>query len=267
MAIKLSPTSDRLEPIVAEFGANPCLERLLNLWHHATRGESAGAPLPTEFAQIVRSLDDDSAASLYAEGADLEEQVRAPYRWIQDLMRAELERRMIERRASRGSDDHSPIAIPHPAIEIRNEMQFAAYEFDSDQIHEALRGLPDEEIAELLVVTPDHIESLYSFSSNQRSAIQVAVAVLSGRKSTAAPVLVELRSLLETRAVRSSVRVRNTTSFLAWLRRNVGSAREKLASAAVHRPVLGSKTTIRPKRVMKRVDPIVATEREVARGQ
>ena len=258
MTISTAPDRGLIETTLAHIEQAPDLRLLAHLWHLATRGDHAGA-LPPEFEEVIRHIDDETIVSIYGDAANSEEQVRAPYRWAQNLIKNEVERRLVERRASRAPQNPRPwdlpqkMKIPHPTVTVENEVALDSYKYDEDQILEALRGLPDDEIDALLIRTPERQESVYGLSEVQLAAIRVALAALEG-----SAVESTLESLLETRTIPATVEVRNSSTLIAWCRANADTTREKIIAAATQRKATGVKTTIKPKKSIKRADPIVA---------
>ena len=208
--------------------------------------------LPASFIEAVQSIGDEKIADIFAEVADTIEHVIAPLRWTQDVIRHELTRRMDERRG----DSTGTIEIPHPLIEISSTPDWEPYQYDVDQLVEAFRGLPDDEVDKLLKVEPARSYSNYGLSDVQRAAVKVAIRIM---KDVGAALLgndiAVLEALLDTTTVAETVTVRNATSMQAWLKRNAGSPRAKIAALAIKRNMRGVKVTIRPKNTPKRVDP------------
>ncbi len=131
------------------------LDRVVDVW---VSGESED--YHTEMARLNDSLkrvDDDAAVGLYAQAMALAEEAAEPYRWAQQVMRVEIERRLHERRLARGPHDTSPIAIPHPKVDVVNESEFSPYDVDVVALELAVQGLPEDERAKLIIVTPEHI--------------------------------------------------------------------------------------------------------------
>ena len=260
MAIPTIPKEAENAPMttaVAALQYQPSLGMLQYLWHRATREDDVQA-LPPAFEAVLRSIDDETIVSIYGEAADAEESSRAPYRWAQNLIKNEVERRLVERRASRAPQNPRPwdlpqkMKIPHPTVTVENEVTLDSYKYDEDQIEEALRGLPDDEIDALLIRTPERQESIYGLSEVQLAAIRVALAALEGSAAEST-----LESLLETRTIPATVEVRNSSTLIAWCKANADTTREKIIAAATTRKATGVKTTIRPKKSIKRADPIV----------
>lgn len=240
---------------------NPSLHTLEYIWHWATEPGAAEA-LPPEFETAIRAIDDESLVSIFGQAANEEEKARGPLRWVQLIVKREVERRLTERRAARSPHNPRPwdlppkLKIPHPSVEVLNAVEQGEYKIDADQIHEALRGLPDDEINAILIIEPERQVSKYGLSETQLAAIKVALQDLRPNPNYCG-VDSELRSLLEMETIEASVKVRNTSTLIAWCRANEGSVRVNMIAAAIQRPTNGVKTTLKPKAVVKRADPIV----------
>jgi hypothetical protein len=252
-------TSDVDEFLTPETRARAAVWTLPRIYDAATEiAERDGTQptLPAGFALAIASLSADRLATLYAMTQSEIDDTTGRLYWARDVLKRALEAKMVERRKERGPDDHGPIAIPHETLLIENKVDFEPYVFDVDQIFEGLRGLPDDEIAALLRIEPERVEYVHGLDRTQIAALMAVIADYR-RERDDSPIAEALETLLDRRIVPGSMAVRNTATLLAWLRRNAGSERAKIVAMGVRRNIVGSTTTIRPKTITKRVDPIV----------
>jgi len=207
--------------------------------------------LPQAFAAAIAAIDDETLATVYAEACDTIEHVTAPLNWTKDVVRAELGRRMEERRP----EATSTVQIPHPRVDISSTPEWSPYEYDVDQILEGLRGLPEDEIEKLLRTEPAREVSIYNLSDSQRAAIGVAIELLKKMPQRYALIGPTLETLLETHTIPESVTVRNASTLQAWLKKNPGT-RATIVAAGVKRTRTGTKVVLKPKTPLKLVAPI-----------
>jgi len=189
------------------------LDRVIDVW---VSGESED--YHTEMARLNDSLkrvDDDDAVGLYAQAMALAEEAAEPYRWAQQVMRVEIERRLHERRQLRGPSDTAPIAIPHSRVDVENVVEFGTYQIDVDQLEEAVRPLSEDERAKLLIIEPEHIIP---------------------------------ERVVPAEFVPRSVRPGPVAAIKAAAKRYAGSPVGIALAASLKRDCLGDRTTIRPKK-------------------
>jgi len=114
------------------------------------------APNPSGILGNLESVDDDSLISLYADNRAEREETVAVYDNVADVLKAEIERRLRERRAQEPAGTET-IAIPHDRVEITLKAQYAPYAFDVDKLREAAKFLKSEEAAKVLVHVPEQV--------------------------------------------------------------------------------------------------------------
>ncbi|MBD5634057.1 MAG: hypothetical protein IAI49_06220 [Candidatus Eremiobacteraeota bacterium] len=173
------------------------------------RSEPAKAPA------FLSHLTDDSLVAFYARAEVAKAEAVAPLEWAAKTIAVEIERRLHERRRERGNDE-AKIEIPHPLVEVVLEAQFGSYQFDTDQAIEAVRGLPDDERAKLVIVTPAHTRPAYTVPAED---------------------------------VPESVRMGSVASWKSAASRFAGTAIGKMIDASFKRDRLGDRVTIKPRKI------------------
>ena len=173
-------------------------------------------PLGDKLDALIAKQADESLVTVFASAEMRIEQLTSSLRWTQRLMENAIAQRLHARRIARGGEnDTAPIAIAHPLVDATLETVFGAYQIDEDAIETVLPQLPEDEQRKLMIIEPEH----------------------------AVP-----EQIIPAHIVPRRVVVGNTTSILALKKRYAGSAVGMVLDAAITRPKINDKITIKPKK-------------------
>jgi hypothetical protein len=174
-----------------------------------------------EVAEVLERCSDDDLVEAYAGALAIIEERVAALRWVSDIAKVEITKRLVARRAERGGD--SEIAIPHPTIEVKCEAQFAPYVFDVDALETILPQLSEDDQKKLLRIEPEHVVP---------------------------------EQIIPAHVVPRRVSAGSTASILGIARKYAGSMAAAVIEHATSHQRLADKITIRPKPpTQKRVVP------------